>query len=138
MLKSPPAYRSVPDTTSALTRAFIPEPKADQVLPSHLAIYLAEVPPAMVKSPPAYRSLPDTARALTSLAIPDPMLDQTLPSHRARKTARSPPALVNQPPAYRALPDTTSAETPRHPFPSPRPTTRSHSIWQCCWPPSRP
>ena len=41
----------------------MPEPKADQALPSHLAMLLAATPPAVVKSPPAYRSVPDTASA---------------------------------------------------------------------------
>jgi hypothetical protein len=43
----------VPLTASALTVLFIPEPKADQALPFHLAIRLAVTPPAVVKSPPA-------------------------------------------------------------------------------------
>ena len=39
----------------------VPVPSAAQVLPFHLAIWLALTPPAVVKSPPAYRSLPETA-----------------------------------------------------------------------------
>ena len=49
VVKLPPAYRSVPDTANALTVLFIPDPKGDHVLPSHLAILLAAAPPAVVK-----------------------------------------------------------------------------------------
>src|SRR6266567_1985753 len=88
--KSPPAYRSLPDTASALTSQFIPEPSADQLLPSHLAMFVAGPPPAVVKLPPAYRSLPETASACTrreksalSPPIPEPSADQLLPFHLA-------------------------------------------------------
>jgi len=45
----------------------IPEPKALQPLPFHLAMLVADTPPAVVKLPPAYRSLPDTASAHTAV-----------------------------------------------------------------------
>ena len=40
VVKSPPAYRLLPDTASAYTQrsSFIPEPSADQLLPFHLAM----------------------------------------------------------------------------------------------------
>ena len=65
VVKVPPAYRSLPDTASAVTPPFNPEPSAVQLLPSHLAIQLAALLPAVLNSPPAYRSLPDTASART-------------------------------------------------------------------------
>src|SRR5437870_3226154 len=43
----------------------VPEPSAVQLLPSHLAMLVAAMPPAIVNPPPPYRSLPDTARANT-------------------------------------------------------------------------
>src|SRR5216117_435538 len=54
VLNPPPAYRTLPDTASANTGPFIPEPSADQPLPFHLAIPLAALPPAVVKSPPPH------------------------------------------------------------------------------------
>src|SRR5438874_174092 len=42
-----------------------PLPRADQLLPSHLAMRLADTPPAVSKSPPTYTSLPLIAIALT-------------------------------------------------------------------------
>ena len=38
VVKSPPAYNVLPDTASALTSPFIPEPRADQLLPFHCAM----------------------------------------------------------------------------------------------------
>jgi len=38
VVKPPPAYRSLPDTASANTEPFNPEPNALQLLPSHLAM----------------------------------------------------------------------------------------------------
>src|SRR2546428_675283 len=78
----PPAYRSPPDTASAHTVLFIPEPSAVQLLPFHLAIRLAAPPPAVVKDPPAYTSLPNTTKAATpgyTPFIPEPTAVQ-LPS----------------------------------------------------------
>ena len=63
VVKVPPAYNMPPDTANAHTSLFIPEPRADQVLPFHCAMELAALPPALKKSPPAYTVLPDTASA---------------------------------------------------------------------------
>src|ERR1043166_4911723 len=57
----------------------MPEPSADQLVPSHLATRLASTPPTTVKSPPIYR-LPksSTQAALTWASAPGmpPMLIQ--------------------------------------------------------------
>src|SRR5437667_6217154 len=86
VVNPPPAYRSLLDAASAYTFGGensspppIPDPSAPQLLPSHLAIRLAALPPAVVKLPPAYRSLPDTASAYTLLFIPKPTALQLLP-----------------------------------------------------------
>src|SRR6266568_2915852 len=92
--KLPPAYRSLPDTASASTVLFIPEPRADQLLPSHLAMLLAALPPAVVNCPPAYRLLPATASAATKPSIPEPSADQLLPFHLAMELAAMPPAVL--------------------------------------------
>src|SRR5437879_5051055 len=90
VVKSPPAYRSLPDTANALTKLFMPEPSAVQLVPFHLAMRLAMLPPAVVKWPPAYTLLPDTASATTAGPlngsvgpIPEPSADQLLPFHLA-------------------------------------------------------
>src|SRR5207249_4921789 len=113
VVNPPPAYTSLPDTASADTKGplrppLIPEPSADQLLPSHLAMSFAALPPAERKSPPAYTSLPDTASADTEkLATnPEPNADQLLPFHLAMLTAALPPAVVNLP-----LPDTPPIDT---------------------------
>src|SRR5205823_9752504 len=100
VVKKPAAYKSLPDTASENTCGkssplLIPEPKADQLLPFHLAMLVAALPPAVVKSPPAYRSLPDTASADTNWFIPEPKADQPMPSHLAMLVAALPPAVVN-------------------------------------------
>src|SRR6266487_4122423 len=112
----PPAYRSLPDTASPYTLLSIPEPRADQLLPSHLAMLAAGMPPPVpentfVNPPPTYRSLPDAASTCTGPSIPEPSADQLLPSHLAMKLAAVPPAFVKPPPAYTLLPDTASART---------------------------
>src|SRR5688572_2297139 len=61
-MNAPPAYTSLPDTASARTSPFIPEPRADQLLPSHLAIRLAATPPAAACRPYLAPCLPITAR----------------------------------------------------------------------------
>src|SRR2546422_11312392 len=71
VVNCPPAYTLLPDTASANTKREEPTPpnpesSADQLLPSHLAIRLAALPPAVVNTPPAYTSLPDTASANTT------------------------------------------------------------------------
>ena len=38
VVKLPPAYNALPDAASAHTSLFIPEPSADQLLPSHCAM----------------------------------------------------------------------------------------------------
>src|SRR5688572_8937610 len=106
VVKDPPAHKWLPDTASAYTVSFIPEPRGFQVLPSHLAIRLAGLPPAVVKLPPAYRSLPETASANPAAKklppSPEPSGLQLLPFH-----------LALQPPAYTLLPETASAYTGR-------------------------
>src|SRR5260370_24466876 len=81
----PRSYRSLPDTASADTMLFIPVPSADQLLPSHLAMLLAALPPALLNPPPAYRSLPDTASAYTNELSPktDPDPAHLPPPHHA-------------------------------------------------------
>src|SRR5438477_7903544 len=110
IVNSPPAYRSLPDTVSADTYAdtlkkprgtSIPEPRDVQLLPFHLAMPLASLPPAVVNAPPAYRSPPDTASADTEVSIPVPSGDQLLPSHLAMPLAITPPTTVKSPPMYR-------------------------------------
>src|SRR5206468_3441984 len=100
----------------------IPEPSADQLLPFHLAMKLAVLPPALLNRPPAYTSLPDTASAYTMGGywppwppqhIPEPSADQLLPFHLAMIFAPLSPAVVNTPPAYTSPPDTASAYTER-------------------------
>src|ERR1044071_4155573 len=107
---------SLPDTASACAVKLIPEPSALQLLPSHLGMKLAAIPPAVVNEPPAYRSLPDTASASVMPLIPNPSALQPLPFHLAIPlTLTATPsllvALVNAPPAYNSLPETTNART---------------------------
>src|ERR1051326_237690 len=102
----------LPDTARAYTSAPpIPEPNADQLFPSHLAMPLAAVPPASKNAPPTYRSLPETARTVTPISTPEPSADQVAPSHLAMLVTAMPPAVLNKPPAYRSLPDTARAKT---------------------------
>src|SRR6185436_14391002 len=94
----------------------MPEPRALQLLPFHLAILVAATPPAVVKLPPAYRSLPDTASAATlvkkfPLPTPESNALQLVPFHLAMYLAGTPPAVVKLPPAYRSLPNTASVNT---------------------------
>ena len=93
-MKSPHAYNALPDTASASTSPFIPEPSADQLLPFHCAMALADTPPAVAKLPPAYNVLSDTASASTLASIPEPRADQLLPFHCAMELADTPPAIV--------------------------------------------
>src|SRR5436305_11362307 len=89
VVNQPPAYRSLPDTASALT--LILEPNADQLLPFHLAMLAA----AMSNAPPAYRSMPDTTNAITAPS-PEPSADQVVPFHLAMPltVTAAPPLLV--------------------------------------------
>ena len=82
----------------------MPEPSALQPLPFHLAMLVADTPPASVNRPPTNTSLPDTARLETELTsfgklaepvIPNPRALQPLPSHLAMFVATTPPAAVN-------------------------------------------
>src|SRR5436190_1947910 len=109
----PPAYTLLPDTANASTRSFIPEPSADQLLPSHLAMSVAALPPAVVKLPPANTLLPDTASADTE----------------GGGWGR-PPGVKREPMA--------KAFRCRHPSPNPTPTNWSRPIWRCLWQRCRP
>ena len=118
VVNSPPAYTLLPDAANAYTYSFIPEPRADQLVPFHCAMRKAWLPPAVSNSPPAYTLLPDTASAYTKGPNPpsppdnpEPRADQLLPFHCAMLLAAMPPAFVNTPPAYNVLPDTASAYT---------------------------
>src|SRR5438045_1626089 len=112
----PPAYRSAPDTAIASTPEKVPltpEPSAVQLVPSHLAVLVAALPPVVENLPPAYRVAPDIASAYTPTEVPcnpppspEPSAVQLLPSHLATLVAGLPPAVVNAPPAYTLLPDT--------------------------------
>jgi hypothetical protein len=50
VVNAPPAYTLLPDTASAYTRPFNPEPSAAQLFPSHLAMELAALPAAVVRA----------------------------------------------------------------------------------------
>src|SRR5690606_2348116 len=91
---SEPSGRTVSDVT-VLAR---PVPKADQVLPFHLAQRLTTTPPAEVKSPPITRSpLGRIEAARTGPLQPEPSGNQVLPSHAAMLLAGAPPADVKLP-----------------------------------------
>src|SRR5436190_13535834 len=64
VVKLPTANSSASVTASALIEPFTPEPRADQLAPSHLAIL--RPPPSETNQPPTYKSVPDTAIADTS------------------------------------------------------------------------
>src|SRR6267143_6991272 len=49
--KYPPAYKVVPITASEVISLFVPDPRGDQVVPSHFAMLLIVVGPATVKPP---------------------------------------------------------------------------------------
>src|SRR5712671_6463505 len=91
----------------------MPEPSADQLLPSHLAMLVATMPPAVVKAPPAYRLLPDTVSAYTQLSIPEPSAVQLVPFHLAMLSWTAP---WEMPPAYRLVPEIANALTPKSPI----------------------
>src|SRR5258707_1382585 len=58
----PNTYPSCPffaDAASYATQQPTPDPSADQLLPSHLAIQAIGLPPAVVKLPPVYTLLPE-------------------------------------------------------------------------------
>src|SRR5689334_7994493 len=92
----------------------IPDPRGDQLLPSHWAMALVMIPPAPVKEPPAYMLPPDFATAMTGpfkAESPGAGSDQLFPSHLAIELAAMPPAAVNTPPAYNLPPDSARAAT---------------------------
>ena len=128
----PPAYRFVPDTTSANAGPSIPEPTGDQLLPFHWAMPLAETPPAIPNQPPAYRVLPFTASAATAPFTPEPNCDQPLPSHCTMPLSTTNPFASKKPmPAYKVLLDTASAVTrPFIPRPSADQLVPSHSAME--------
>jgi len=119
--KFPPTYTSLPLTAMALTKprtlSFGPVPSVLQLLPFHLAILLAEIPPAALKFPPTYTSLPLTAIAKTLPFTPAPSALQLLPFHLAilltkvPPAAGAPPAVRKPPPTYTSLPLTARALT---------------------------
>src|SRR5687767_15975523 len=52
----PPTYILVLSVVSALTDPLAPLPRADQLLPFHMAMLFAGTPPAAVNEPPTYTS----------------------------------------------------------------------------------
>src|SRR5439155_683811 len=133
----------------------IPEPSADQLLPFHLAIPLAGLPPAVAKTPPAYKSLPDTASADTTgppgspPPTPEPIADQLHPSPHPSPSSCYPPTYQYTYPRRRPPPRNNPPHTARRPTP-PAPTRRrssspnraptncSRSISRSHWPGCRP
>ena len=82
--KPPPTNNPVAQGLTARTPPSVPEPNADQLLPSHLAMFAAGIPPAVSNTPPAYKSVPRAARANTTDTngpplTPVPSADQALP-----------------------------------------------------------
>src|SRR5438876_3912117 len=95
----PPAETSPPDAANPSLHDALPVSSADQLLPFHLAMLFAGMPPAIVNGPPAYTSLPVTASARSSGPFappltPQPRTDQFAPSHFAMPLAGAPPAVV--------------------------------------------
>src|SRR5262245_9077550 len=88
------AYTAPLVTASAYTAALNPEPKADQLLPFHLATFVEALPPELVRAPPTYRSLPDAASEVTGPCTPDASADQSIPSHLAMLAAATPSTIV--------------------------------------------
>ena len=73
MVKLSPGVEIGPAHRQRMTTAcrLIPEPKADQALPSHLAMSLAGTVPMKVKPPPTYTlPLPSAAMAYTEPSAP--------------------------------------------------------------------
>src|SRR2546425_613641 len=83
VVKSPPAYRLLPDTASARRTvlgpgSLRPEPRADQLLPFHLAMLVAAIPPAPVH-------LGIVCAALPAYGPANPPDLQVTPPHRPPK-----------------------------------------------------
>src|SRR5579871_858630 len=67
IVNKPPAYRSLPESASARTVPFTPEPIEDQLLPSQMAMLsVTTLVPAITNEPPTYRLVPDTASVFTT------------------------------------------------------------------------
>src|SRR5207253_3118060 len=90
--------------------SFTPLPRAAQLLPSHLAMLFADIPPAVVNCPAAYTSPPLIPIVMTRgnepPSTPLPRADQLLPSHLAMPFAGTPPAVVKFTPAHPSPPPT--------------------------------
>ena len=97
VVKSPPAYRSLPDTASADTPSpFIPEPSADQLLPFHLAMLVGRAAARRREIAPRIQvAARHRQRIHIAPFIPEPSADQLLPFHLAMLLAALPPAVVN-------------------------------------------
>src|SRR5216683_2615791 len=115
VVKPPPAYSAGPlpssNTVSANTEAnspFIPLPRWDHCVPSHLAMKLNLSPPMWEKTPPTYSAEPllssNTVSAFTEALTPLPSADHCVPFHLAMLLTTTPPARVKPPPAYSAGP----------------------------------
>src|SRR5215210_2836274 len=90
VVKVPPIYTSpLPPRAMAYTRPLAPVPRADQALPSNLAMLFAGTPPAVVKAPPTYRDVPERAIELTGPFVPVPTVPHWLVvlSHMAMRLA---------------------------------------------------
>jgi len=89
VMKSPAAYNVLPDVTTAFTALLNPGPSADQLLPSHAAMFVAPTLPAVMNTPPTYKVPPDAVSAVTLVSLnlplltPEPSGDQLVPSHCA-------------------------------------------------------
>src|SRR5258705_275908 len=86
--KAPPAYRLVPDTAKAYTSLSNPEPKGDQLLPSHFATLVAPMPPMVEKSPPRTRQRKNQGAEKASAACPRTEGRPTLPVPFGNVTGR--------------------------------------------------
>src|SRR6266481_3185856 len=87
-------------TASARTWPFTPldgEPRADQAVPFHSAMWLTDSVPALVKTPPAYRlPLVSTASAETDPPRPESRPTQlALAKTAARRSAAGPSSSVS-------------------------------------------
>ena len=90
---------------------FKPKPRADHVVPFHLAIRLAVTPPAFVNNPVAYNSLLKIAKSCTTPFIPEPNAVQFVPFHFAIRFTVTPPAVVKSPPTMRLPSKTITVHT---------------------------
>ena len=90
---------------------FKPKPRADHVVPFHLAIRLAVTPPAFVNNPVAYNSLLKIAKSCTTPFIPEPNPVQFVPFHFAIRFTVTPPAVVNSPPTISSPSKTITDQT---------------------------